>query len=343
MPSLPRLKSLADFRRLLDNLPGPDEAAAMAAEARQPQLTKPPGSLGRLEELAIWLAAWQGRHPPRLEFPRACVFAGNHGVVAEAVSAYPAAVTGQMVANFEAGGAAINQICKTFGITLTVKALDLGRPTQNFVEAEAMSEAETVGALNEGMAAVVSETDVLCLGEMGIGNTTAAAALALGLYGGAAKDWTGPGTGVVGAALAHKTEVVARAVARHREATGDPLRLLMCLGGRELAAIAGAIVAARFERTPVLLDGYVVTAAAAVLEAARPGALDHAQAAHASAEPAHPRLLERIGKTPLLSLGMRLGEASGAALAVALLKAAVACHEGMATFGEAGVSTETHK
>ena len=341
MPSLPRLKSLADLRRLLDKLPGPNEAAAIAAEARQPHLTKPPGSLGRLEELAIWLAAWQGRHPPRLEFPRACVFAGNHGVVAEGVSAYPAAVTGQMVANFEAGGAAINQICRAFGIALTVKGLALELPTRNFVEAPAMSQAETVGALNEGMAAVVSETDVLCLGEMGIGNTTAAAALGLALYGGAANDWTGPGTGVIGAALAHKTEVVARAVARHHDAAGDPLELLMCLGGREIAAITGAIVAARFERVPVLLDGYVATAAAAVLEAACPGALDHTQAAHVSAEPAHPRLLERLGKTPLLSLGMRLGEASGAALAVALLKAAVACHTGMATFGEAGVSGQT--
>ena len=338
MIPLPPLARLDDLRRLLAGLPGADESAAAAARRREPRLTKPAGALGRLEALSEWLAAWQGRHPPRMARPHACVFAGNHGVAADGVSAYPATVTAQMVANFEAGGAAVNQLCRAFGVTLTVEAFDLDRPTRNFVEAPAMDEAETVAAVARGMAAVPAEADVLCLGEMGIGNTTSAAAIAMALFGGAARDWVGPGTGVAGPAFERKIEAVKQGVTRHRRAAADPLEILMCLGGRELAAMAGAVVAARLRRIPVLLDGYVATAAAAVLEKARPGALDHCQAAHASAEPAHPRLLARLGKTPLLDLGLRLGEASGAVLAVALLQAACACHAGMATFGEAGVS-----
>jgi nicotinate-nucleotide--dimethylbenzimidazole phosphoribosyltransferase len=173
---------------------------------------------------------------------------------------------------------------------------------------------------------------------MGIGNTTIAAAIAHGLYGGAPEDWVGPGTGVDAAGLARKADAVRRAVALHRDHLGDPLEVLRRLGGRELAAMAGAILAARLNRVPVLLDGYVATAAAAVLHAMDPAALDHCLAGHRSAEPAHRRLLERIGKEPVLDLGMRLGEGSGAALAAAMVKAAIALHTGMATFEGAGVS-----
>jgi nicotinate-nucleotide--dimethylbenzimidazole phosphoribosyltransferase len=271
-----------------------------------------------------------------METARAHVFAGNHGVTARGVSAYPAAVTGQMVGNFEAGGAAINQLCKAFGITLTVDALDLDNPTADFTAGPAMSEAETVAAIAAGMAVVEEGCDVLCLGEMGIGNTTSAAAICHALYGGSAADWTGPGTGVEGEAMALKTKVVEDAVKYHNN--GDGLDVLMNLGGRELAAIAGAVIAARLKRVPVLLDGYVCSAAASVLEATTPGALDHCQVGHVSSEPGHIHLLERLGKTALINFEMRLGEASGAALAVGLLKAAVACHSGMATFAEAGVS-----
>jgi nicotinate-nucleotide--dimethylbenzimidazole phosphoribosyltransferase len=188
------------------------------------------------------------------------------------------------------------------------------------------------------MMAVEPGVDLLCLGEMGIANTTAAAALCLGLFGGTAADWTGPGTGVTGAALARKQEVVAAGAERHRDRRGDPLALLQSLGGQEFAAIAGAILAARLARMPVLLDGYAACAAAAVLHVLQPSLLDHCLAAHRSAEPGHRRLLEAIGKTPLLDLEMRLGEASGAALAIGIVKSAVACHAGMATFAEAGVS-----
>lgn len=328
--------SLADIAALLSDLPASDDGARSRWAEREPQLTKPAGALGRLEDIAQWLCAWQGRHPPRLEEPACLVFAGNHGVAARGVSAFPPAVTVQMVANFQHGGAAVNQLCKLFDTRLMVVPLDLDHPTADFTQEPAMSEAEVVTAFAAGMAAVSPGTDLLCLGEMGIGNTTAAAAVACGLFGGAAADWTGRGTGIGNATLDAKIAVVGEAVARHRGVT--PLEVLRRLGGRELAAMAGAVLAARLLRVPVLLDGYVCCAAAAVLEAARPGALDHCLVAHVSAEPGHRRLLQRIAKQPLLDLGLRLGEASGAALAVGLVKAAVACHTGMATFAEAGVS-----
>jgi nicotinate-nucleotide--dimethylbenzimidazole phosphoribosyltransferase len=334
----PIVQSLADVRRAMTALPGPDEAAGRAWAAREPQLTKPAGALGRLEALAHWLACWQGRHPPTMATAKAHVFAGNHGVTARGVSAYPASVTAQMVANFEAGGAAINQLCEAFGVAFAVDALKLDRPTGDITQGPAMTEEECVDAFVFGMGAVADGTDVLCLGEMGIGNTTAAAALALGLYGGQAGDWTGAGTGVQGESLKRKAAVVAEAVDFHRAHLGCPFEALRRLGGRELAAVAGATLAARFRRVPVLLDGYTATAAAAVLEAAKPGALDHCQVGHLSAEPGHRRLLEHLGKAPLLDLGMRLGEATGAVLALQVLKGAAACHAGMATFQGAGVS-----
>ena len=252
------------------------------------------------------------------------------------VSAFPAEVTVQMVANFRAGGAAINQLARCFGARLEVHALDLERPTADFTAGPAMSEAEVVAALAAGWEAFVPGSDLLVTGEMGIGNTTAAAALACALFGGAAADWTGRGTGVDDAGLALKTRVVAEGVALHRAA--PPLEALRCLGGRELAAMAGAILRARVERVPVILDGFICCAAAAVLECTAKGALDHAIAGHLSAEGAHGRLLAALGKVPLLDLGLRLGEGSGAALAIGVVRAAVACHSGMATFAEAGVS-----
>ncbi len=337
---MPSITSLDDFRALLATLPGPDSAARSTAEAREPRLTKPRGALGRLEELAAWLAAWQGRHPPGMQAPMAHVFAGNHGVAALGVSAYPPEVTVQMVANFEVGGAAINQLCRAFGIRLGVTALDLDTPTRPFTEEPAMTEAETVAALNAGLDLDLAGADCLCLGEMGIGNTTPAAALCLALFGGTAADWVGPGTGVTGAALEAKQAVVARGVALHGDGGGDadPLTLLRCLGGRELAAIAGAIVAGRLARVPVVLDGFIVGAAAAVLRQTRADALDHCVLAHLSREPGHRRLADALGLVPLLSLDLALGEASGAALAVPLLKGATQCHMGMATFDEAGVA-----
>ena len=330
--------SLDEIRALLAHLPGPDLEAGSAAATREAHLTKPAGALGRIEELAGWLATWQGRHPPNLEHPRTVVFAGNHGVAARGVSAYPAAVTAQMVQNFISGGAAVNQLCRVIDADLRVYEMSLDIPTGDIVDGPAMSREECARAIAYGMMAVEPGIDVLAIGEMGIANTTVAAALCLALFGGEAAEWTGPGTGVVGAALEHKRAVVTAAVARHRADASDPLELLRRLGGLEFAAMVGAILAARMGRVPVVLDGFSAGAAAAVLYAADKRALDHCVAGHVSAEPGHRLLLERIGQRPLLDLGMRLGEASGATLALSILKAAAACHSGMATFTDAGVS-----
>lgn len=328
--------SLATFRDVLSKSPAADQSALTGAQDRNGQLTKPPGALGRLEDLAIWYAGWRGSPRPIIARPQVVIFAGNHGICAQGVSAFPPEVTVQMVANFEHGGAAINQLCKAFGATMTVHALDLDTPTADFTQSPAMSEAEVVSALQTGWNAVDPNADLLVTGEMGIGNTTSAAAIACAVLGGAPADWTGRGTGVDDAGLARKTDVVARGLGLHD--VSDPLQALRCLGGRELAAMAGAIAAARMLRIPVILDGFICSAAAAVLHKAHPGALDHAVAGHVSAEGAHPRMLEALGKDPLLNLGLRLGEGSGAALAIGVLQGAVACHSGMSTFAEAGVS-----
>ena len=328
----------AAFLAALRGLPQADVAARSAAIARQGELTKPPGSLGRLEDIAVFMAGWQGNPLPRLDRGSAVVFAGNHGIVARGVSAFPASVTAQMVANFEHGGAAINALSRAAGLDLKIVSLDLDRPTADFTQAPAMSEGECLAAINAGAAAVADAPDLVVLGEMGIGNSTTAAALCLASYGGSASDWVGPGTGVDGEGIARKIAVVEAGVALHRDALGTPFEILRRLGGRELAAIAGAVVAARQAGVPVMLDGFICCSAVAPLAAACPDILAHCLAGHVSAEPGHRVLLERMGIEPLVSLGMRLGEASGAATATLLVRAALAVHAEMATFAEAGVS-----
>lgn len=332
--------TLAEFRALCAALPAPDAGAVAAARARDAVLTKPPGALGRLEEITRWLAAWQGRAVPEAGRVQITVFAGNHGVTARGISAFPAEVTVQMVENFRQGGAAINQLARTFGAELEVIALDLDRPTRDFCAAPAMEEAELVAALRAGWQSVRPGTDLYIAGEMGIGNTTSAAALSAALFGhdGGTAGWCGRGTGLDDAGLRRKEAAVALALALHDGHLADPFEALRRLGGREVAAMTGAVLHARVLRVPVLLDGFIACAAAAVLERAQPGALDHCMAAHQSAEGAHGRLLQAIGKEPLLSLGLRLGEGSGAGVALGLVRAALACHSGMATFAEAGVS-----
>ncbi|AZN71714.1 nicotinate-nucleotide--dimethylbenzimidazole phosphoribosyltransferase [Georhizobium profundi] len=326
-----------DFRTLLANLPGADRAAVEAVRARDGELTKPRGSLGRMEALAEWLAAWTGR-APAVNRPLVAVFAGNHGVTEEGVSPFPSDVTAQMVSNFAAGGAAINQICVAYDLGLKVFDLALEVPTGNITKEAAMDERTCAATMAFGMEAIAGGTDLLCIGEMGIGNTTIAAAMCHGLYGGEAEDWVGSGTGAEGDVLARKIEAVKAAVALHKAHLSDPLEVLRRLGGREIAAMAGAILAARVERIPVIIDGYVATAAAAVLHKANPAALDHCLIGHVSAEPGHARVIAKLDKTPLLAMGMRLGEGTGAALAAGIVKAAALCHSGMATFAQAGVS-----
>jgi nicotinate-nucleotide--dimethylbenzimidazole phosphoribosyltransferase len=330
-----------DIRALMKAQPDRDEDAVAAVRKRDAVLTKPAGSLGKLEHLAEWVAGWQGRAVPEIKRPVVAVFAGNHGVVAQGVSAFPQAVTAQMVANFQSDGAAVNQICKTFDLGLKVFELALEKPTMDFTQDAAMSEKDCAATIAYGMEAIAEGCDLLCIGEMGIGNTTVAAAICHALYGGAASDWTGRGTGVDDAGLANKARAVAAGIALHRAHLGDPLEVLRRVGGREIAAMAGAILSARINRVPVLVDGFVASAAAAILHAQAPGSLDHVIFAHCSAEHAHRALLAKLGAEPLLDLGMRLGEGSGAALAAGIVKAAVNLHNGMATFAGAGVSAKS--
>ncbi|MBQ1203878.1 MAG: nicotinate-nucleotide--dimethylbenzimidazole phosphoribosyltransferase, partial [Loktanella sp.] len=293
--------TLDEFRNLIAQMPGPDAAAIAAATDRNSQLTKPQGALGRLEALAIWYAGWRGDPRPMVSAPQVVIFAGNHGICAQGVSAFPAEVTVQMVANFQAGGAAINQLSRSAGARMDVYPLSLDTPTRDFTQEPAMTEQEVLAALQTGWAAVHPQTDLLVTGEMGIGNTTVAAALAAALFGGTGTDWAGRGTGVDDAGLARKIAAVDAGLARHD--VTDPLAALRCLGGREIAAMAGAMAAARALRIPVILDGFICSAAAGVLLRLDPAALDHVVAGHLSLEGAHGKLLQALGKEPLLSLG----------------------------------------
>lgn len=330
--------TVAAFEAALNDLPEPDQAATEAARARQSQLTKPAGSLGRLEDIALFFAGWQRRERPRIERGRVVVFAGNHGIAARSVSAFPADVTAQMVANFKGGGAAINALARAAGLELKVVALDLDRPTEDFTAAPAMTEADCLAALESGAASVESDLDLLVVGEMGIGNTTAAAALCARSLGGDGSEWVGPGTGVDSAGVARKIAVVDEALAFHRNAPMTAFEMLRRVGGREIAGIAGAVLRARQLHIPVLLDGFITCAAIAPLAAQAPSITDHCIVGHCSAEPGHVRLLACLGLDPLLQLGMRLGEGSGAAVAANVIRSALAAHGEMATFAEAGVA-----
>lgn len=333
-----RIVSPDDLERWLAQAPGPDAAVVAAARQRQAELLKPPGALGRLEELGIWLSGWQGTVRPRADRIQVIVFAGNHGVTEENISPYPSSVTAQMVANFRGGGAAINVLASVFGYELDVVPVELDRPTANIARAPAMTADECVAAIDLGARSVSNDVDVLLLGEMGIGNTTISAALAAAMFGGGGADWAGAGTGLSTDGIAHKARVIDRALALHRPECTSAFETLRRLGGREQAAIVGALIEARLRRIPTVLDGFVVTAAAATLTSVRADALDHCIAGHVSSEAGHRRLLAELKLEPLLALGMRLGEASGAAVAGQILRAAAATQSRMTTFDEAGVS-----
>jgi nicotinate-nucleotide--dimethylbenzimidazole phosphoribosyltransferase len=326
-----------DIRALIRDMPQADERSRREVMEREAQLIKPAGALGRMEEIVAHLAAWQNRAPPRIARPLVAIFAGSHGVVAKGVSAYPASVNRAMLASFSNGQAAINQLCKQFDIGLKVFDLAIDIPTADFTEEAALGEAACAATIAFGMEAIANGTDLLCLGEMGIGNTSAAAAIYAALYGGEVAQWVGRGTGIDDAGHARKVAAVEAGLRHHASHLKDPLEVLRRLGGREIAAMLGAIVAARIERVPVILDGYVATSAAAILHAIDPDAIAHCLSGHVAAEGAHRAVLDRLGLRPILDLGMRLGEGSGAALACGVVKAALACHTGMATFAEASV------
>jgi len=330
--------TVSEFLAKLATPPAANAVARARAEARNGQLTKPPAALGRLEELAIWTAGWQGKDRPAINAPQIAIFAGNHGVAAKGVSAFPAEVTAQMVMNFEAGGAAINQLAKLHDARMDVHAIRLETPTADYTQGPAMSEADLVEALQIGWNSLSDDTDLLIVGEMGIGNTTSAAGLATCLIGGAAEDWVGRGTGVADAGVVLKAEVIGQALAANKALCSTPMGAIQALGGREIAAMAGAMAAARMRSVPVLLDGFIASSAALVLHTLNADLTAHMQAAHVSDERAHTHMLAHLGLSPILDLSMRLGEGSGAGVALGILKAAVACHSGMSTFADAGVS-----
>ena len=334
----------------------PDVEARREAAARHERLTKPAGSLGRLEELGVWIAACQGKCPPR-PFTRArvVVFAGDHGVARNGVSAYPPEVTAQMVANFMTGGAAINVLSAVSGATVRVvdMAVDADTPEQvsrhkvrrssgSIDREDALSEDEARRAVEAGRAIADEEVDggadLLIAGDMGIGNTTPAAVIVAALTGEEPVAVVGRGTGIDDAAWMRKTAAIRDALRRARKVTGDPLALLRTVGGADLAAMAGFLAQAAVRRTPVVLDGLVVGAAAMVAEDLAPGARHWWVAGHRSVEPAHSFVLGHLGLTPIIDLGMRLGEGSGAAAALPLITMAARILTDMATFGDAGVS-----
>ncbi len=330
--------AFADIVELLVAVPEGDDKAVEAVRARDAQLTKPPGSLGKLEELVEFLARWQHRAKPRLDNPMVTIFAGNHGVTDQGVSAFPREVTAQMVANFTNGGAAISQICALHEINLRVFELALELPTGDITREAALDDGMCAATIAYGMEAVAGKPDLICIGEMGIGNTTIAAAIYAALYGGTGGDWVGRGTGVDDAGLTRKADAVDRALALHRAELDHPLAILARLGGREIAAMLGALIAARHQKVPVIIDGYVATVAAAIAHAVNPAAINHCLFAHISAEGQHRVVLDKMGQDGLLDLGMRLGEGSGAALAAVMAKTALHLHNNMATFEGAAVS-----
>ena len=349
MPSSPSLSnvplclgSMQELRSLCSNLPQADKAAQNAIAQREQQLTKPEGSLGRLEELTSWLGSWQQRAIPKLENVQVLVFAGNHGVTQQGISPWPSDVTAQMVGNFRNGGAAINQIARTVDASLHVIPVHDLQPTADFTHSAAMTEQDFLQAVTLGYNAVSSDCDLLCLGEMGIGNTTTAATLAATLFKGSGTIWAGRGTGADDAGLKRKTAVIDAALSLHQQTYSDPLEAARCVGGYELAATLGATLAARHKNVPVVLDGFVCMAAAAPLALLHVDGLAHTCLSHCATTTGQThRLASYLGLEPLLGLGLRLGEGSGAALAVAILRAALACHTGMATFAEAAVSQKT--
>jgi nicotinate-nucleotide--dimethylbenzimidazole phosphoribosyltransferase len=319
----------------LASLPAGDADAAAAVRARADDILRPAGALARLDEVAVFMAAWQGTAQPAVRRPAGLIFAADHGVAAAGdVSAYPVAVTGAMMAAFRAERSTVSAFAAVAGATVDAIDVGVGRPTNDFRFEAALSPDRFDEAVAAGRAAVESlDADLLVLGEMGIGNTTAAAAISAALDRGSVDGWVGRGTGVDDEGLGRKRAAVAAAVARIDGIT-DPLEILREVGGAELVAIAAAIVAARHRNLPVLLDGFVVTAAAAPLAAVRADALDHCLVGHCSAEPGHRRLLDRLGKQPLLTLDMRLGEGSGAMAAVPLVAMACAGVTTVPTFGE---------
>jgi nicotinate-nucleotide--dimethylbenzimidazole phosphoribosyltransferase len=352
--------------RVATEIPPIDATASAAASAHLDRLTKPPGSLGGLESIAIRLAGIRGRLVTDIERPVVIVFAADHGVAARGVSAYPSEVTAQMVANFAAGGAAINVLARAAGADLVVVDIGVGGAiaehspmtgsdadvrlvrarvasgTADLTTGPAMTREEVMAALDVGRDVVTGlirdGSDLVALGEMGIGNTTAASAIVAALTGLPPSTVTGRGTGVDDPGLIRKVAAIEAALALHGLDPEDPLGILAAVGGLEIAGLVGAMLAAAAAGIPVVLDGFITGAAALVAAGLASNLPDRLIAAHRSVEPGHAIVLERLGLSPILQLDLRLGEGSGAALAIPIIRAAARICGEMATFDEAGVS-----
>ena len=321
-------------RDALRDLPGPDTAARDALETRAADILRPRGAFARLDELATWMGAWQRTTAPHVARPAAVLFAADHGVAAERVSAYPADVTAAMLAAFRSRRSTLDALARQVGATVHVFDVGVGRPTANLRVAPAMAREGFAAAFATGRAAVHGlRADLLVVGEMGIGNTTSAAALCTRLLDGGATRWVGRGTGVDDERYRTKIDVVREACAR-TSSIDDPIEIFRHLGGHELAAMAGAFVEARHRSMPVLLDGFVATAAILPLWCVEPAIVEHCRAGHCSAEDGHRGLLEQLGLAPVLDLGLRLGEGSGAMAAVPLVAMACRSLVEVPTFGE---------
>jgi len=324
--------------RILEAAPAKDEASERALADRAANVLRPAGALSRLDAVAAWLASWQRTTTPQVIKPAVVVFVADHGVTTEGVSAYPAEVTVAMLRALNEGVATAAAMSRSVGAQLLVVDAGVGKPTGNIAKEPALSEERFKQCFEAGREAVAGlDTDLVIFGEMGIGNTTPAAAVAAALFGGPAEEWTGRGTGVDDETWARKVRVVERACARIAP-DASPLEILRQVGGAELAAIAGAMTEARARSIPVLLDGFVVTAAVAPLAMLYAGALDNALAGHRSPEPGHAMLLDKLGLEPLLDLNMRLGEASGALAALPLVRLAATVVVDVATFEEWGLT-----
>ncbi len=315
-----------------------NEYYANLARIRQDELTKPRGSLGKLEEIAIWMSGWQKKIKPTMNSAHCLIFAGNHGIASKGVSAYPAKVTSQMVENFKNGGAAINQLCNVANIKLSVIPINLESPTKDFTELPAMEVEETIKIMQLGFDSVPEECDFLVLGEMGISNTTSATAISCVLFDEPVENWTGPGTGLNKKGVLKKISLIKSALKLHGKKFSNPQNILSTFGGREMAAIAGSVIAARSRRIPVLLDGFICTSAAATLTIFEKNFLDHCLISHLSTEPGHLGVSNHLKKEPILNLNLRLGEGSGAAIASLIIRSAIEVHNGMYTFAEAKVN-----
>ena len=330
------IKSFKDILKLLDNIPLSNESIKKKATEYQNTLLKPKNSLGLLEELAVFYCSWHGSLKPKIKKIQTVIFAGNHGVCNQSVNAFPQKVTFQMVENFNNGKAAVNQLSEEIGSNLKIVKLDLDRPTKDFTKEPAMSYDDFFKAFNIGFKSVKRNTDVLLLGEMGIGNSTVASAIISSLIGGKVSKYVGKGSSRNNKLIDHKIAIVKKGLSLNKNKS--PLEVLRCLGGRELVAIFAATIQARLLKIPVIIDGFICTASIMPLFFLKKTAIDHCIFSHCSAEKGHKISLDYLEKRPLLSLDMCLGEATGALLALSILKSALSCHNNMGTFENSGVS-----